>query len=462
MHRRQFLKGSVGLVTLAALPSLAMARPSEIKVFVGGPIHSMTPRGTLRALAVRGDRIAAVDDGALALLGRGARRIDLAGRALYPGFIDAHSHWFGDYWNFAFGNPAWAGVSSEAEAVRKAVESGWTSITEHFASEDRIQALEDVDNAGELPVRVSAYMPANYQFEKFGPWYLGYTPDAQLTPKVRIAGVKLSVDGGLTFLLREPYEVCQQWPQPPGATEPDPTFVGEWFWDDDELAQTLLEADRAGFQLTVHCSGDAATDRMLDQLAALDPTFQNPRRHRLEHVILLHDEQLRRLRQQHVVAGIQLGWFHANERERLECWLGDRVAKIGRWRDLLDARVTAAGSTDMPWGIPIIGPVLRTLYTATTRKGPNGEAPAPWMAAQRISTFEAIQLLTTGAAFGIRQEDRVGALRTGYLADLTVFSGDPLGVAPDDLLGLDVAMTVVGGKVEHANPAHADLAAGMG
>ena len=462
MDRRQFLQGGASVVAALTLPNgVAQAAISDVRVFVNGPIHSMTPRGRLSALAIAGDTIVALDDVARALIKLGARRVDLAGRALYPGFIDAHSHWFGDYWNFAFGNPEWGDVSSEVEGVRKAIESGWTSITEHFASPERVQALQDVDQAGDLPVRVSAYLPANHRFDIFDSWYLGYTPRAQLTPRVRVAGVKFYVDGGLTFLLREPYEVCEQWPQPPGSTVSDPTFTGEWFWDDAKLQARLVEADRAGFQITVHCSGDAATDRMLDQMAALDHDFGNPRRHNLTHLILLHDGQIRRLRQQGIVANIQLGWFHANERERLECWLGSRVEDIGRWRDLLAAGVRTTGSTDFPWGVPIIGSVLRTLYNATTRLGPNGELPAPWMEAQRITTQQAITLLTSAAAWALNEEHRVGTLRRGLLADLTVFSGDPLAVRPTDLLDLDVALAVVGGRVEHAHPDHADLAAAL-
>lgn len=463
MDRRRFLQGGAATLAALALPGGAThVALSDVRVFVNGPIHSMTPRGRLSALAIAGDTILAVDNAAEVLLKLGARRVDLKGRALFPGFIDAHSHWFGDFWNFAMGNPEWAGVSSEVEGVRKAIESGWTSITEHFASEPRVQALRDADSAGDLPVRVSAYLPANYRFDIFDSWYLGYTPGAQLTPRVRVAGVKFYVDGGVTFLLREPFEVCEQWPQPPGSTVSDPTFTGEWFWDDAQLQARLVEADRAGFQITVHCSGDAATDRMLDQLATLDPSFDNPRRHNLSHLILLHDEQIRRLRRQRIVANIQLGWFHANERAKLDCWLGPRVENIGRWRDLLAAGVRTTGSTDFPWGIPIIGSVLRTLYIATTRIGPNGEAPAPWMTAQRITTRQAITLLTSAAAWALHEEDRVGRLRRGLLADLTVFSRDPLAVHPTDLLGLDVALAVVGGHAEYAHPDHRDLAVALG
>ncbi len=63
-------------------------------LFAGGPILTMTEPGRVEALAVRGDRIVAA--GSLAMcrdtMGARASEVDLAGRCLMPGFVDAHCH----------------------------------------------------------------------------------------------------------------------------------------------------------------------------------------------------------------------------------------------------------------------------------------------------------------------------------------------------------------------------------
>jgi predicted amidohydrolase YtcJ len=78
---------------LARRPRLYEADAVTLTAFSGGPILTMdTPRATAGAVVVDEDRI--VDVGPVELLDRypQARIVDLAGRTLVPGFIDAHAH----------------------------------------------------------------------------------------------------------------------------------------------------------------------------------------------------------------------------------------------------------------------------------------------------------------------------------------------------------------------------------
>ncbi|MGH6997775.1 MAG: amidohydrolase, partial [Phenylobacterium sp.] len=88
-----------GFITTAAAAAAyggrAAAATSETAVYSGGPILTMDDaRPRAEAVAVRGGRILAVGgkDEVLAKAGRGARQVDLGGRTLLPGFVDAHGH----------------------------------------------------------------------------------------------------------------------------------------------------------------------------------------------------------------------------------------------------------------------------------------------------------------------------------------------------------------------------------
>ncbi len=83
------------LLVGTALSSPALAAEPDTTVFHGGTILTMDDaRPRAEAVAVRDGRILAVGSKAdvLAAAGDDARRRDLAGRALLPGFVDSHGH----------------------------------------------------------------------------------------------------------------------------------------------------------------------------------------------------------------------------------------------------------------------------------------------------------------------------------------------------------------------------------
>jgi predicted amidohydrolase YtcJ len=80
--------------TLLGFAAAAAAPPADL-VLLHGKIHTEDgTRSVAQALAVRGNTIVAVgtDEAINALIGPGTRRVDLGGRVVLPGIIDAHTH----------------------------------------------------------------------------------------------------------------------------------------------------------------------------------------------------------------------------------------------------------------------------------------------------------------------------------------------------------------------------------
>ena len=72
-----------------------MNKNAHSLILSGGKIVTLDPQGTIaEAIAISGDRILAVGDGATvaAAAGPGVEHIDLAGRTAIPGLIDGHAH----------------------------------------------------------------------------------------------------------------------------------------------------------------------------------------------------------------------------------------------------------------------------------------------------------------------------------------------------------------------------------
>jgi len=349
----------------------------------------------------------------------GTEVIDLQGKTLSPGFIDSHAHWVGDRDR--------AGYTTPEDAIQAVLENGWTSISELFVNQGRLDELLSLDQEGRLRLRVNVYLPLNWQYNRFGNWYRSYLPSQEFSPRLRIAGVKIFIDGG-------------------GGYGKDVYFSQE------ELNQLVTEAHQAGFQIATHAMGRASNvDLVLNAYEdALQGESNDIYRHRIEHLRMLRNDQLERMRSLGIVASFQLTWFNSDwlQAKEFETIVSEEgVQLVGRWHDLLEAGVPSVGSTDYPWGY-CSGSPMQAIYQAVTRVGEQGIPPRQWMLDQRITVEQALRLITIDAAYGTFQEDVKGSITPGKYADLVVLSKNPLDVPQEELLEIQVLMTMVGGRIE--------------
>ncbi|MEE8397612.1 MAG: amidohydrolase family protein, partial [Desulfobacterales bacterium] len=68
---------------------------------------------------------------------------------------------------------------------------------------------------------------------------------------------------------------------------------------------------------------------------------------------------------------------------------------------------------------------------------------------QKISVMEALRLYTTAAAYQAFDEDTLGSLEAGKLADMVILGEDILSVPTEQIIDIPIEMTIVGGKVIH-------------
>ncbi len=154
-----------------------------------GRIVTMAEPPIAEALFIEDGTVAAVGtrDEVLALAGDQVPVFDLGEDVAYPGFIDAHAHWIGDREYYA--------IESPAAAMDAAVSRGWTSISEQWVNQERIDELTALAAAGDLPLRVDAYLALNFGTEFFGDWYASREP-GPVGDTLRVRGVKIHVDNG--------------------------------------------------------------------------------------------------------------------------------------------------------------------------------------------------------------------------------------------------------------------------
>ncbi len=345
--------------------------------------------------------------------------INLHKKTLVPGFIDSHSHWIGD-----------RGLTNTTElndVINALISYGWTSISELFVNQDRLTELQAVDDSNLLKVRVNCYLPLGYGFDRFGDWYQAYTPGHEFSSRLRIAGVKL--------------------------------FADRWYFEplilinQSEMYQLVQEAHALGFQIATHSVVPNATDIVLNAYQSVIGSGTNELRHRIEHLVLLRNDQITRLAELAILGCIQLPWFNSDWNDRIEPAIGrDRALLVGRWRDLLNVGVHLMGSTDYPYVLGEVKTPMGCLASAVTRIGTLGETPVDFMLNERITPEQALRTLTINGAYGTFQENVKGSIRFGKLADLVVLSDNPLMVPETNIQDIEVLLTMIDGKIEYLNP----------
>jgi predicted amidohydrolase YtcJ len=223
--------------------------------------------------------------------------------------------------------------------------------------------------------------------------------------------------GGRTAKVSTPYE--------------DGEGTGQWVVPPEELDEIVSRADAAGLQAVAHAIGDEAITAVLDAFDRTDAP--GAARHRVEHAEMLTDEHIERFAASGAVASVQpnfLKW--AGPDGLYEDRIGtERRRRTNRYRDLLDAGARLAfGSDCMP-----LDPLLGVHHAVN--------APAE---GQRLTVTEALRAYTLGGAYAGFDEDRMGTVEPGKLADLVVLERSPWEHA-EDIVDVDVTMTVVDGEI---------------
>lgn len=226
----------------------------------------------------------------------------------------------------------------------------------------------------------------------------------------------------------------------------------------DELDRLVSDALAAGLWTAIHAIGDRANRDVLDVLERhREASARAGARHRIEHVQVLHPDDLPRLARLGVVASMQP--IHATaDREVADRYWGARARWAYAWRSLAAHRTVLAFGSDAPVETP---DPWRGLFAAVTRRREGEAEAAAWYPEERLTLEEALRAYTQGAAYAAGTEAWQGRLAPGALADFIVLDRDPYAGPPETLLQTRVLATVVGGRAIWAAGPLAGLEAEM-
>lgn len=413
----------------------AAGMPLAAVVLRGGTLITMDPRiPSATAIAVAGGRILAIgpDERMAAHIGPDTRVIELQGLTVTPGFIDSHQH-------RVLGRGR-IGIEDAETTIRLAIEQGWTTLHEALADQALIDELTRLDDAGVLAPRVNAWLQYNDNDPEggpLGPWYRAYRPDQMIRPHVRVAGLKIFTDfDNASHLL--------------------------WEGREKALERLLVSSHRKGWQLAIKTVSTRSLEMIMqayERAARSSPGIESSRG-RLEHVLFATPSQIARMPGLGLIPSIQTNspGQLMGEADIEALITREPPGSYAPWRSYLEAGLVVANGSawpsfyvDEPTGAPFGSPMHIT-YQAVTRVGNLGREPYPWLLGQTITAEQSLRGLTIDAAYAAFQEDRLGSLTPGKLADLVVLSAHPLEVSTPEINEIDVLLTMVGGEVAYCAP----------
>lgn len=294
-----------------------------------------------------------------------------------------------------------------------------------------IRAYQDLLAEGKLPLRVrimlSGTVPGMLDaIQKIG------LKTGWGNAMLKVTGGKLIVDGGMggrTAYVYEPYIN-------------DPENFGILRINPDELTEKIVKMHEIGLRPCIHAIGDRAIDLVLDAFEeALKEKPSADHRMRIEHCGLCAPKQLERMAKLGVIAASSITFvYHLGDSFKSN--LGEKRMK---WCYPLKSQkeygVVTCANSDCP--VCSANPLLG-IYSAVTRRTLNGDVLDN---SECITVMEAIRMYTINAAYAFFDEDILGSIEPGKLADLVVLSKDILTVPPEDIKNVEVIMTIINGRI---------------
>jgi len=318
------------------------------------------------------------------------------------------------------------------EAQDHALQCGITMIHD-FDEPSCLAALQVLRERGELSLRVLKQINQNWLRAALDSGIRsGFGDDW-----IRIGALKLFADGALgpkTALMFEPYQ-----------GEPD--NYGMAVVDKEEMIEFVSRASAFGLPSSIHAIGDKAVHDTLDVFEVVRREEAErgvparDRRHRIEHVQIIHPGDAGRLAELDIIASMQPIHATSDRITAMRYW-GERTAYAYNPRLQLDQGARVAFGSDAP--VEPLDPFIG-IHAAVTRQR-DGRPTGGWHPEAKLSLHESLLGFTQGPAYAARMEDRLGKLKEGFLADLIVLDRDIYEVEPEEILELNVLGTMVGGE----------------
>ncbi len=225
----------------------------------------------------------------------------------------------------------------------------------------------------------------------------------------------------------------------------DPMFLVKSDPKPDQLAlwrRIITEIAKAGLPLHVHAELEDTIDGFLDQIEAVNKEYPIKNlRWALAHVNRIQPRHLARMKELGLYAAVT-PWAVINGGINHRVF-GDSAFDMAPLNTIQNSGITWGFGSDGSRANQILP--FTTLWWAVTGKMVGGTK----VLRQTISREDALIAHTRKNAYLIFQENNLGSIQAGKLADLLVLDRDYLTIPADQIKDIQPVMTIVGGKIAY-------------
>lgn len=320
------------------------------------------------------------------------------------------------------------------ESIKKINATGVTSVHNMNGDMDELKFYAALEDAGEMTLRV--YTPL---------WIKPEMTEAELQEAAEMAKIQgdFARGGCVKFFMDGVWESYTALNLEPYADDPDAKPEG--IHTLERFTELAAACDKLGLQIFTHCCGDGAVRRTLDGYEAVQKiNGKRDSRHRVEHIEVCHPDDMPRFKQLGVIAAMQTSHapFSLGEGDVWPQRVGAERWKYSfAWRDIKNAGALLSLGSD--WTVAPFDPIIN-MHVAFNREKWQASDPD-----QTLTLEEVILGYTRDAAYAEFKENEKGQVKTGYLADLVLFSHDLFSYPRDKILDVKAVLTVVDGKIVH-------------
>ena len=325
------------------------------------------------------------------------------------------------------------------ESIRKSIQLahsyGFTGAHDMGTSMEVVNTYRELIAENQFPFRINGYVRMWRTGELLDDFINAGPVIAEGNHRLTIRGVKLSIDGALGArgaALLAPYS-------------DEPSATGVIRVPGDQVYQIVSKCLANGFNAALHAIGDRGNRIVLDEVEkALQENPVKDHRIRVEHAQIVALEDIPRFSKLNLLASFQ--WMHCTlDMPWAEKRVGPERIKGGyAWRTFLNNGIRIVGGSDE--GRRTFSPFMG-IHAAVTRQDREGKPAGGWYPDQRLTRLEALKSYTLDAAYASFEEDVLGSITPGKLADLVVLSKDIMIIPAEEILETQAMMTLVSGKV---------------